>query len=113
MKKLGKLKTLTIASLSVVALGAPIAFAQTAGTTQDTQQVRSGEGRGHGGWGKKEGRGGGRGKHGGRMHGMMFKGLDLTDDQKAKMKQISQSFRERTKSLHEARRRMPWEDCAP
>ena len=28
--------------------------------------------------------------------GMMFGGINLTDDQKAKMKQIGQSFRERT-----------------
>ena len=58
------------------------------------------KGRGHRkgggkGWGGREGRGG-RG-----MHGMMFRGINLTDDQKAKMKQISQSFRERTKSLHQ------------
>ena len=38
MKRLGKIKTLTIASLSAVALAAPIAFAQTASTTQDTQR---------------------------------------------------------------------------
>lgn len=101
MKRLGKLKTLTIASLSVVALGAPIAFAQTAGTTQDTQQVRRGEGRGHGGWGKQEGRGGWDGQRGGRMHGMMFRDLNLSEDQKAKLKQIGQSFHERTKTLSE------------
>ncbi len=35
MKKLGKLKTLTIASLSAVALAAPIAFAQSTGSTQE------------------------------------------------------------------------------
>jgi periplasmic protein CpxP/Spy len=97
MKRLGKLKTLTIASLSVVALAAPIAFAQTASTTQDTQQVGRGEGR-HGGWENKEGRGK-RGMHGGRMHGMMFRDLNLTDDQKTRMKQIGQSFQERTQSL--------------
>ena len=105
MKTLGKIKTLTIASLSAVALAAPIAFAQTTTTVQDTQQMSRSEGhgdrkgRGHRGggkgWGGREGRGG-RG-----MHGMMFKGINLTDDQKAKMKQISQSFRERTKSLHQ------------
>ena len=44
----------------------------------------------------KEGRGG--------MRGMMFRGIDLTDDQKAKMKQIGQSFRERTQSLRQALR---------
>ena len=102
MKKLGKLKTLTIASLSVVALAASIAFAQTAGTVQDTQQqVGRGEGRGHGkGWGQKGGHEWG-GARGGRMHGMMFRDLNLSDDQKARMKQIGQSFRERTKSLRE------------
>jgi protein CpxP len=109
MKKLGKFKMLTIASLSAVALAAPIAYAQSTGTVQDTQKVERGEGHGHGkGWGNKEGRGGrgdgeGRGWGGerGGMRGMMFKDVNLTEDQKTKMKQISQSFRERTQSLHQ------------
>jgi Spy/CpxP family protein refolding chaperone len=109
MKKLGKIKTLTIASLSAVALAAPIAFAQSTGTTQDTQQKTT-RGEGHGkGWGDREGRGKGEGRGWGRdgagrggERGMMFRGIDLTDDQKAKMKQIGQSFRERTQSLHQA-----------
>ena len=104
MKKLGKIKTLTIASLSAVALAAPIAFAQSTTTNQDPQQAARGEGHGHG-KGRGEGRGGGKGwgKRGGRggMHGMMFKGINLTEDQKAKIQQISQSFRERTQSLHQ------------
>src|SRR5215204_6122624 len=107
MNKLGKFKTLTIASLSAVALAAPIAFAQSTTTTQDTQQA-TGErhgGRGHG-WGKGGDRKGGegrigRGGRGGGMRGMMFRGITLTDDQKAKMKEIGQSFRTRTQSLHE------------
>ena len=106
MKKLGKIKTLTIASLSAVALAAPIAFAQT-GTTQDTQQATGARHGGQGkGWGQRggdregrEGRGGWA-KRGG-MRGMMFGGANLTDDQKAKMKQIGESFRERTQSLHQ------------
>ena len=101
MKKLGKIKTLTIASLSAVALAAPIAFAQSTTTTQDTPQATGERHGGHGkGWGDKgrEGRGG---RRGGRMGGMMFAGINLTDDQKAKMKEIGQSFRESTKSLHE------------
>jgi protein CpxP len=101
MKKLGKIKTLTIASLSAVALAAPIAFAQSTTTTQDTPQATGERHGGHGkGWGDKgrEGRGG---RRGGRMGGMMFASLNLTDDQKAKMKGIGQSFRESTKSLHE------------
>jgi protein CpxP len=101
MKKLGKIKTLTIASLSAVAIAAPIAFAQSTSTTQETQQA-SGErhgGRGKG-WGERGDREGREGR-GGRMRGMMFKDLNLTDDQKAKMKQIGESFRERTQSLHQ------------
>jgi len=100
MNKLGKIKTLTIASLSAVALAAPIAFAQSTTTTQDTPQATGERHGGHGkGWGDK-GRGWG-GERGGRMGGMMFAGINLTDDQKAKMKEIGQSFRESTKSLHE------------
>jgi len=102
MKKPGKIKTLTIASLSAVALAAPIAFAQSTSTTQDAQQV-TGErhGKDWAGRGNRKGRGGRGfgGERGGR--GMMFGGINLTDDQKAKMKQISQSFRERTQSLHQ------------
>jgi len=107
MKKLGKIKTLTIASLSAVALAAPIAIAQSTSTNQDAQQVtgerHGGQGKGRGERGDRKGRGGREwgGERGGHMRGMMFKGINLTDDQKAKMKQISQSFRERTQSLHQ------------
>lgn len=108
MKKLGKIKILAIASLSAAVLAAPIALAQTTSTNQESQSAIQGEGQGrrHGkgkGWGKHRGPGG-RGERGNRMggmHGAMFRGISLTDDQKAKMKQISQSFRERTKSLHD------------
>ena len=105
MNKLGKIKTLTIASLSAVAFAAPIAFAQSTATTQDQQTTTKGEQRGGKGWGGHGehgsfGKGGQRGGRGG-MRGMMFRGINLTEDQKAKMKTISESFRERTKSLHE------------
>ena len=102
MKKLGKLKTLTIASLSAVALAAPIAFAQSTGSTQDNQQVTGDHSRGgHDKEGKGWGRKGRGGEFGGRgMHGM-FRGIELTEDQKTRMKQISDSFRQRTQSLHE------------
>ena len=100
MKKLGKFKTLAIASLSAFAIGTPIVLAQTAGSGQDNKQVtrgehqgrekRGGDREGRGGWGGGEGRG-----------GMMLEGVTLTDDQKAKMKTIGQSFRERTQSLHQ------------
>ncbi len=99
MTKLGKLKTLTIASLSAVALAAPIAYAQSTGSTQENQQVTRGERRGEHdkdgkGWGRK-----GSGHH--RMHGGMFRGIELTEDQKTRLQQISDSYRQRTQSLHQ------------
>ena len=99
MNKLGKLKTLTIASLSAVAIAAPIAYAQSTGSNQDNQQITRGDHRGGHkggkGWGGEFGRGGRR------MGGGMFRGIELTEDQKTRMKQISDSFRERTQSLHQ------------
>lgn len=95
MKRLGKIRTLAIASLSALAIATPIALAQTAGTGQENKQVTRGE---HQGRDRRGGDGEGRG---GRMRGMMLEGVTLTDDQKAKMKTISQSFRERTQSLHQ------------
>ena len=92
MKKLGKIKIMAIAGLSALALSVPIVLAQTTGTTQDKQTTRRERGERHGG------RWGGRGEG---MHGMMFRGINLTDDQKSKIKQISQSFRERTQPLRE------------
>ena len=107
MKKLGKVKTLAIASLSAIAIATPIALAQNVGTGQDNKRVaqgehhgqgkRSGGREGRGGWGKGEG----RGFRGARHHGMAFRGITLTEDQKTKMQAISQSFRERTQSLHQ------------
>jgi protein CpxP len=89
MKKLGKVKTLAIAALATVALATPIALAQQhAGGGHDKAQ--------HGEWGG----GGERGGHFGGG-GRIFAGLDLTDAQKAQMKQLRQSFGESTKSLRE------------
>ena len=109
MKKLGKIRILAIASLSAAALAAPIALAQTNSTTQEPQSATKAEGHGRShGKGKGWGKGGGRGERGhhfrgmrGGRHGLMLRGVTLTEDQKARMKQISQSFRERTKSLHQ------------
>src|SRR5687768_14736737 len=93
MKKLGRIKTLTIASLAAIALATPLALAQTPGTEQGSQQASRAE---------RRGRGKHRGHRGGRMGGaMMFKGINLTEEQKAQMKQIRQSFRERNKPLRE------------
>jgi protein CpxP len=93
MSKLGMIKTLTIASLSVLVLAASIALAQTPQTAQSNQNDKT-----HG-W--RGGEGHGRmGRHDG-MRGMMFGGLNLTDDQKTRMKTIGDSFRERTQSLRQ------------
>jgi protein CpxP len=95
MSKLGRFKTLAIATLSAIALAGSIAVAQSVTTGQgNTQGTRT------------EGRGRGRGEHkgegwGGMRDGGFFKQLNLTDDQKAKMKQIRESFAEQTKPLRQ------------
>jgi periplasmic protein CpxP/Spy len=88
MRITGKLKIMTIAAVSALALSVPIVLAQTTSTTQDQQAKRSER---HG-QGRREGRGRG-------MHGAMFRGINLTDDQKARMKQIGESFRSSTQAL--------------
>jgi Spy/CpxP family protein refolding chaperone len=84
MKKLKVI--LAIASLSAVALAASIAVAQSVKTDPANQQGRRHEWRGEG---MK------RGFH----RGGVFNRLNLTDDQKTKMKQIRESFAERNKGL--------------
>lgn len=88
MNKLGRYKTFAIATLSAIALAASIAVAQTVTTNQDgSQGPRQGWQRGdHKGF---------RGMRGGEF----FKQLNLTDDQKAKMKQIRESFATANKPL--------------
>lgn len=101
MKKLGKMQKLAIASLSAIALVASMAVAQTVQTDQGTQKPKSEwQGRGgHRGHGKRMGHR--MGNRGWGMHGAFFKQLNLTDDQKAKMKAIRASFAERNKPLRE------------
>jgi len=101
MKKLGKFKTLTIASLSAIALVTPVVLAQQAGVDQNqTKRAEQGQ-QGHGkGWGRRGGFGQ-RGGHGRGMRGGMFRGITLTEDQKARVKQIHESFQTRTQGLHE------------
>lgn len=92
MKKLGKKKiliivaasVLSIAATSAVALSLPVALAQT------TRIMRGNHERGNRLGGDGEG-----------MHGMMLRGINLTDDQKSKIKQISQGFHERTQPLRQ------------
>jgi periplasmic protein CpxP/Spy len=92
MKKLGKIQTLAIAGLSAIALAAPIAIAQNAGGAE-------GQHKAHGDW--RGERGGDAEGPRGHFGGGMFRGIDLTDDQKAKLQQIHQSFAERTRPLRE------------
>ena len=84
----GRIKTVAIATLSAIALAASIAVAQTVPTNQGTQQgTHAGRG-GHKGWG-------------GMREGGFFKQLNLTDDQKAKMKQIRETFAQTNKPLRD------------
>ncbi|HXQ73075.1 MAG TPA: Spy/CpxP family protein refolding chaperone [Pyrinomonadaceae bacterium] len=92
MKKLGRFKMLAIATLSAIALAASIAVAQTVTTNQDNGQGARKEWRGR--------RGDHKGMRGMRAGGF-FRGLNLTEDQKAKMKQIRESFAATNKPLHE------------
>ncbi len=96
MNKLGRFKMLAIATLSAIALAGSIVVAQTVtpdqGNTQDQRAERRG-GRGRGlhkrqGWG-------------GMRRGGFFRQLNLTEDQKAKMNQIRQSFAQTNKPLRE------------
>lgn len=99
MKKLGRIQTFAVAGLSALALAVPVAIAQTTGNEQGAQR-QGAHGERHGKGGEFGGRHGGRG--GGHFGGrVMFRGIELTDAQKASMKQIRQSFGERTKSLRE------------
>jgi protein CpxP len=96
MKKFANFKMLALISLSSIVLVASVVFAQTAPTTQGDQNKARGEWRGRGGRGE-----GGEGDHRGGFGGGGFAKLNLTDAQKASMKQIRESFSERTKSLRE------------
>ena len=95
MKKLGKFKTLAIASLSAIAVAASIAVAQSVKTDQDNGQRSRGE------WKGRRGRGEHKNHGWGGMRGAFLNQLNLTDDQKAKIKQIRESFAERNRPLRE------------
>ena len=89
----GRFKTLAIATLSAIALAASIAVAQTVTTDQGAQQRTE----------RRAGRGGHKGHNGwrGMRAGGFFRQLNLTDDQKAKMKQIRESFAQTNKPLRD------------
>ncbi len=90
----GRIKIFAIATLSAIALAASIAVAQTVTTDQGSQQGTRTERRG--------GRGGHKGHGwGGMREGGFFKQLNLTEDQKAKIKQIRETFAQTNKPLRD------------
>ncbi len=91
MKRIGKIKTLAIAALSAVALSVPVVLAQDGGAGQEKQGRE---------W-RGEGTRGGNGRRGGHFGGRMFRGLDLTEEQQARVKQIHESYGERIKPIRE------------
>ena len=105
MKKLGRIQKLGLAGLSALALATPVALAQTAGGEQSGQTPRAerrGKGERGGRRGHRGGKRGGRGKFGGRGgHFGGLRGVELTDAQKASLKQLRQSSRERTQPIRE------------
>lgn len=82
-----------MAALSAVALSVPVVLAQDGGAGQEKQGR---EWRGEGTRGGKHG-----GKRGGHFGGRMFRGLDLTEEQQARVKQIHESYGERIKPIRE------------
>ncbi len=93
MNKSGRFKVLAIATLSAIVLAASIAVAQTVNTNQDNGQGARPEWRGR------------RGHKGHGMRGMraggFFRQLNLTEDQKAKIKTIRENFAQTNKPLRE------------
>jgi len=94
MKRLGKIQTLAVAAVAAVALATPFAIAQTGGgDVQGKDRGKRGE------WGGR--RGGDGGHRGGHFGGGMFRGIELTEEQKTRLQQIRQSFGESTRTLRE------------
>src|SRR6185295_1578617 len=86
MGKLKRIHAITLAAVMALAIGVPFAIAQS---------KDAGEHRGR----HAEGREGMRGGHG--MGGAFFRNLDLTDAQKAQMKQIRESHSQNLRPLME------------
>jgi protein CpxP len=84
MKKLSKISTIAMAGL--LGVGGAVALAQS-DANQNNQSSPRAEQRGH------------HGKRGFHKAGRLMKELNLTDEQKAQMKQIRQNFSERTTTL--------------
>jgi Spy/CpxP family protein refolding chaperone len=98
MKTFGTLKTLGLATvLTATAVAGSIVVAQSVKQNQSTQE----QGQQQREW-RRGGRGGDRNHEFGGMRGdRLFSQLNLTEDQKAKVKQLHESFAERNKPLRE------------
>ncbi|MEK6287028.1 MAG: Spy/CpxP family protein refolding chaperone [Acidobacteriota bacterium] len=91
MGKLNRIHAFALAGVMAIAVAIPVAIAQS--KEAGAQRERHAEGRG------QERRQGMRG--GGRMGGAFFRNLDLTNAQKAQMKQIRQSHSQNLRPLME------------
>ncbi len=91
MRKISKFQIMALSALMAVTLGITAILAQTSNEQSGSQQPRDGKGQ----VGRRHGR------HGRGMRGGMFRALNLTDAQKAQMKQIRQSYGERTRPLRQ------------
>ena len=91
MRKISKLQIMALSALIAVTLAISAILAQSSNGQSDSP--KPGEGKGAFGWHG--------GRHGRGMRFAMFRALNLTDEQKAQMKQIRQSYRERTQPLRE------------
>ena len=91
MKRINKASILALSAVMAVTLAIAAILAQSPNGQSGSQEAREGKGR----FGMH------RGFHGRGMRGAMFRALNLTDEQKAQMKQIRQSYRERTQPLRQ------------
>ncbi|MEZ5305858.1 MAG: Spy/CpxP family protein refolding chaperone [Pyrinomonadaceae bacterium] len=84
----------TFLAVALVALGTIFAVAQTKDGDGPGKRMHRGDGEFGGMRGK-------RGMRGGHGEGMMFRGIDLTDEQKAQLKSIHEASREKMKPVME------------
>jgi len=91
MRKINKLQVTAISALIAVTLAISAILAQSSSEQSGAQKQREGGGQ----FGRHHGH------HGRWMRGGMYRALNLTDEQKAQMKQIRQSYRERTEPLRQ------------
>jgi len=91
MRKISKLQVTAISALMAVTLAISAILAQSSNEQINSQKPR--DGKGEFGWR--------HGHYGRGMRAAMFRALNLTDEQKAQMKQFRQSYLERTQPLRE------------